>query len=298
MAGKVILTAEQIFGHHDISIYLRPTQTSSALGFHSHEFTEIAVLFHGSALYSTQFGSQEIRAGDVLVIPAGDMHSYSEESEVELMNVTFQFDKLPVPYRELIRHPGFAALFMKKSEYYRMLHSYPQLHLNPAELEQVHHLLYNAWLAQQKQAPAYGLTVFGAFLQFIPILLEAYGAEIRKREECISPGLKNCLTFITENYTKNLSLKQLAKRACMSETSFLRHFKSVTGRSPLNYIILLRLRDAAEKLVSTDQSVTDIALEAGFKDSNYFSRCFSKYMQQTPMEFRLSQSSGTCDGIL
>ena len=26
MAGKVILTAEQIFGHHDISIYLRPTQ--------------------------------------------------------------------------------------------------------------------------------------------------------------------------------------------------------------------------------------------------------------------------------
>ena len=129
-------------------------------------------------------------------------------------------------------------------------------------------------------------------------LLEAYGAEIRKREECIPPGLKNCLTFITENYTKNLSLKQLAKRACMSETSFLRHFKSVTGRSPLNYIILLRLRDAAEKLVSTDQSVTDIALEAGFKDSNYFSRCFSKYMQQTPMEFRLSQSSGTCDGIL
>ena len=113
MAGKVILTAEQIFGHHDISIYLRPTQTSSALGFHSHEFTELAVLFHGSALYSTQFGSQEIRAGDVLVIPAGDMHSYSEESEVELMNVTFQFDKLPVPYRELIRHPGFAALFRK-----------------------------------------------------------------------------------------------------------------------------------------------------------------------------------------
>ena len=113
MAGKVILTAEQIFGHHHISIYLRPTQTSSALGFHSHEFTEMAVLFHGSSLYSTQFGSQEIRAGEVLVIPAGDMHSYSEESEVELMNVTFQFDKLPVPYRELIRHPGFAALFRK-----------------------------------------------------------------------------------------------------------------------------------------------------------------------------------------
>ena len=115
MAGKVILTTEQIFGHHDISIYLRPTQTSSAPGFHSHEFTEIAVLFHGSALYSTQLGSQEIRAGAVLVIPAGDMRSYSEESEVGLMNVTFQFDKLPVPYRELIRHPGFAALFMKIS---------------------------------------------------------------------------------------------------------------------------------------------------------------------------------------
>ena len=297
MPGKTILTAEQIFGQHEISIYLRPAQNSSQLGFHSHEFTEIAVMFHGTALYSTQFGSQKVKSGDVLVIPAGDIHRYSEESEVELMNVTFQFDKLPIPYRELIRHPGFTALFMKKSEYYRMVHSYPQLHLNPAELHKVHHLLYDAWQTQQQRATAYGLTVFGAFLQFIPILLEAYGTQIRKREESLPPGLRNCLNFITENYCRNLSLKQLAKRACMSETSFLRHFKSLTGRSPLNYIILLRLRYAAEKLISTDIPVTEIARKAGFTDSNYFSRCFSKYMKQTPMAFRRTQFSGICDGI-
>ena len=93
MAGKVILTAEQIFGHHDISIYLRPTQTSSALGFHSHEFTEIAVLFHGSALYSTQFGSQEIRAGDVLVMPAKKPHAvFAKEDFKMLLTVVFPLD--------------------------------------------------------------------------------------------------------------------------------------------------------------------------------------------------------------
>jgi AraC-like DNA-binding protein len=66
----------------------------------------------------------------------------------------------------------------------------------------------------------------------------------------------------------------------------LRLFKRYLGCPPFQYINKLRLTEAADELTQTDKSVTDIALDLGFNDSNYFSRLFKKHLGLSPREYR------------
>ena len=77
----------------------------------------------------------------------------------------------------------------------------------------------------------------------------------------------------------------------MSLSVFREKFRSVTGTSAINYLIMLRLRRAMIMLVEKDKTISEVAHAAGFQDSNYFSRQFHKKIGMTPRRFiRLSHS--------
>lgn len=65
-----------------------------------------------------------------------------------------------------------------------------------------------------------------------------------------------------------------------------RRFRQATGIGLHEYIVFIRLHHAARQLVSTDDSVTDIALRCGFSDSNYFKDAFKKKYGVTPRAYR------------
>ena len=58
--------------------------------------------------------------------------------------------------------------------------------------------------------------------------------------------------------------------------------------SPFQYLQQLRLNHCAELLKATDLSITEIALQAGFNDPDYFSRQFKQHYQLNPSDFRRS----------
>ena len=64
-----------------------------------------------------------------------------------------------------------------------------------------------------------------------------------------------------------------------------RIFKELLGKSPFEYLIQTRIHHAAELLKNTDKSVSDIAYECGFHDSNYFSLQFKKATGLPPRDF-------------
>jgi AraC-like DNA-binding protein len=59
-----------------------------------------------------------------------------------------------------------------------------------------------------------------------------------------------------------------------------------TGLPPIEYLIRLRIRQSMELLTASDMSVTDIAMECGFNDSNYFARQFKRINDMSASEFR------------
>jgi len=66
----------------------------------------------------------------------------------------------------------------------------------------------------------------------------------------------------------------------------MRSFKEITGFSPTQYIIRLRLEKACHLLSTTTLPVTEIAFHVGFDDSNYFARQFHNVIGLSPSHYR------------
>ncbi len=92
--------------------------------------------------------------------------------------------------------------------------------------------------------------------------------------------------YIEENLTREIYLAEIADIAYFSPFHFLRIFKEVFGMPPRQYIIDKRLQLARKLLNNTKKPINEIAIETGFKSSNYFSRLFKKTVGITPREFR------------
>ena len=92
--------------------------------------------------------------------------------------------------------------------------------------------------------------------------------------------------FICSNYANDLSLAEVADHVNLSPTYFSKKFKSSTGFGFKEYLIHIRVKEAAQQLIETTDSITTIGVRCGFNDSNYFGDLFRKVMNLSPREYR------------
>ena len=72
----------------------------------------------------------------------------------------------------------------------------------------------------------------------------------------------------------------------MSVSYFLKKFKEVTAKSPMQYILGIRINNAVSLLESTDYNVTEISTIIGYDNPLYFSRIFKKQKGVSPSDYR------------
>ncbi len=92
--------------------------------------------------------------------------------------------------------------------------------------------------------------------------------------------------YIYKNFRKPLTLNEVSAVASLSPTYFSKKFKATTGMGFKEYLNYVRLKHAQTALLTTNNTITDIALEYGFNDSNYFKDLFRKVYGKSPREFR------------
>ena len=92
--------------------------------------------------------------------------------------------------------------------------------------------------------------------------------------------------YISQHYTEEIKLDDLAALVAMAPTAFSRFFKQHTGRGPVDYIIDVRLGAAARMLVDTTTSVSEICYSCGFNNLSNFNRTFKARRGYTPRDFR------------
>jgi len=96
-----------------------------------------------------------------------------------------------------------------------------------------------------------------------------------------------------ENHSDHpMTLDALAAMTGLSRRSFCRAFRRAMGTSPMDYLVRQRITRAAELLIRTDATITEIALACGFSDSNYFSRQFRQILGMSARAYRTQRGRG------
>ena len=271
-----------------VAVWSMPRQ--GALGLHRHEFAELTIITGGSAAHVTAQGRYPITAGDVFFIPPEQPHGFAEVRGLSLVNVLFLPKRLPEVSGEVRKMAGWQALFESEPRYRDAQGFAGHLRLPPEELERVATLVRE--LEEETRAYAKGgvALVEALFTQLVVRLARSYGAHASPAGRRLL-AVQKTIRHIEEKYADAVELNVLAKKAGMSLSTFKRAFKAVTGTSPIDYLLQVRLARACHRLRETDEAVTEVALAAGFNDSNYFARQFRARMGCTPREWRLAQGA-------
>ena len=138
-------------------------------------------------------------------------------------------------------------------------------------------------------AVGFELAVKAGVLKLFAILFRGYVvgessllSENNERYSRIKPAME----LMKKRMSEKISLKELASSCNVSEAHFCRMFKELCGRSPMQYLLELRLGRVAKLLKTTEKSVSEIAWESGFDDVSYLCRRFREKYGVTPSKLR------------
>ena len=94
------------------------------------------------------------------------------------------------------------------------------------------------------------------------------------------------LRFLRENVHKKISLEDICEKFSYSRSFICKTFKNQTGESLITCFNRLKAQKAAKYLSETTKSITDIALELGFRETKYFDTVFKIHYGISPVQYR------------
>lgn len=140
-------------------------------------------------------------------------------------------------------------------------------------------LLTRSALSSKSRSKVKERSIFSEILTLLFQYKEGYQysySSVRKVDRVIS--------YMTENYSQNITLQQLSDYAQISSSYLGSIFKKVTGKSTIDYLIDIRI-NKAKSLLRDGFTVSDTSKLVGFNDIFYFSRAFKKHEGISPSQY-------------
>ncbi len=287
MAESIIELAQsrQLFAQSGMALAIKRNHGRPAPFLHTHDFTELVVVFSGSGIHVAEGQEYPIRAGDVFVINPGQNHGYRQADSVELVNVIFDLDQLRLDLTELASIPGFHVLFNLEPRS-RARHAFEShLQLNVDELTYIRTPILAMERELRERPEGYRLVCTANLILLLARLSRLY-SRMQSASSVELMRIGRVLAHIEAHSDRPLSIAELTTLCGMSESTLLRSFKSVFGISPQQYLIRYRIQKGIDLLQQTAEPVSDIAQRVGFCDGSYFARQFKQIVGVSPREYR------------
>ncbi|OGV46988.1 MAG: hypothetical protein A2017_02140 [Lentisphaerae bacterium GWF2_44_16] len=255
------------------------------INLHCHKFDELVIVAKGKGVHFTEKEEYQINVGDVFFIKPGEYHGYRDTDKLEIINVLYFSEKAGLPLKNLKGSAGYRVLFelepaMRKKEGFKS-----KLNLSLDELMKAESIVKKI-NEELKSDPPCGFFLAASYLmQLIAVLSRLY-EKIPDTHSLPLMRLGNLLSYLENNYRKKISLDDLVKRFHISKSTLIRAFRKISGTTPLDYLLKIRIAKASELLKNPDVNITEAALSSGFSDTNYFSRQFKKNTGMSPRDFR------------
>lgn len=134
--------------------------------------------------------------------------------------------------------------------------------------------------------PLFHEGIITAFVRNAFALAHAGKLKRRRAEKLAPKELALTLDYISVNYGSQLSLQELAGLSGYSKYHFLRAFSNSVGKTPYHYVLMERVKRAADLLRNSNVSISDIADITGFADQAHLTRQVHRFVGQTPARLR------------
>ena len=123
-------------------------------------------------------------------------------------------------------------------------------------------------------------------LRNIFILISRNLIRANRADNSLENEVELAMHYFRENYRSEINVEDYALSRGMSASNFYRVFKQISGSTPLQYILKLRLSNAQNLLENSNLSIAEIASAVGYENPLYFSRLFNKHIGVSPSEYR------------
>ena len=239
---------------------------------HHHDFFEISIILQGESLYLIDNEWRTVRSGDILLFNPGVDHA-----EKQLLN-TYSH-QLHIGIRNFKLH-GLAQNHFPTTQ--------SLLSMQDSQLK----IFDKAWqLIEEFNQQQTNFNLMGKALVMEMMILILRSLEKKERLSDETQASQNdrmhqvvqlIMTYMENNYAEDISIEQLATLYYVSPTYLSKIFKDLTGVSPINYLIQIRLKKAHELLTTGDLTVKEVAKAVGYEDAYHFSKSFKKHFGTSP----------------
>lgn len=253
---------------------------------HFHNFSELVIVTAGGGIQVIDGEEIPVGAGEVFLIRGRTVHFFRERRRIGLVNVQFDPDRLPLPLEWLRKLEGYRTIFDSASGVVGIR----RLKLGAAQLSTALETAGKLERELAEPAPGTPPAALALLLELIVFLSRCFGAP-PLRNSGTADRVGKAVTLIEREYFRPWTLDELARHCATSPNTLLRWFREAVGTTPVDYLIRVRLRRAAEQL-ACGGTVSEAAESCGFRDSNYFSRRFRAAYGVPPREYRRGLRSG------
>ena len=246
-------------------------------GHHCHPYYELAYIEHGSCRFFIEDTMFDLHDGDFLLIPPHVFHftRYLFGSCLRC-GIYFRAGDLE---SELISHFPDGADFLSQVRIFQV----------PTDARREIGRIIMRMAAEDRGFDERSPLMLRLQLQELLLLCSRVCLLLTETPASIHTTDRQVLLaarYINEHFRQQISAADIAAAAGFSPNYLSRKFREAAGIGVHDYLVFIRLRSAAFELISTNDSVTDIALRNGFSDSNYFKDVFKKNYGMTPREYR------------
>jgi AraC-like DNA-binding protein len=209
-----------------------------------------------------------VKAGDIICLPKGVAHAYkaSETTPWTIYWVHFSGDKS----EDFIDY-----LAINSNNYVFPLGIHSRLTSDFESLLECRQYSYNI------NAFVHTASLLRQILTHIAQL-----QPLAKQQAAHNFDLERVHSLMQARVHEQLELEALAETVSLSKFHFIKKYKELTGTTPINHFIHLKVERACHLLDVTTKSINEISFAVGYEDAYYFSRIFKKIMGISPSQYR------------
>ncbi len=254
------------------------------IAWHWHSALEIDYVEEGEIEYKMPDSSVTLHKGEAIFINSDVLHMVSAKGRGGRIYAHL-FDKYLVGGM-------FDSIYDRKYMEPVLKNLGPGVHvIMPDDIKRVRVIENMFKLADvyEKKEEGYEFAVRSVLSELWYFLYRDVASSISLREEgnhTDSTRILTMMKYIQEHFGEKISIEMIAESANISVRECGRCFQNKIGMSPGNYLNDYRIRLAAELLLSTRSSITEVAEQCGFSSGSYFGKSFLKMIGCTPREYR------------